>query len=128
MQTGVRDIDGETIGHLIEEQQLSSPIPRATVLIQAIEHDLWPETATVALDWVDAFNGEHLSERRESTTPDVWMSRFAPELQQAASQVRGEGVQACTNRRRASARHSDLRRDGVQRRQRFSGRRPRPIR
>lgn len=91
VQTGVRDIDGETIGHLIEEQQLSSPIPRATVLIQAIEHDLWPETATVALDWVDAFNGEHPSERRESTTPDVWMSRFAPELQQAASQVRGEG-------------------------------------
>ena len=91
VQTGVRDIDGETISRLIAEQQLSSTTPRATVLIQAIEHDLWPETATVALDWVDAFTGEHPSERRETASPGAWMSRFAPELEQAASQVRGEG-------------------------------------
>jgi hypothetical protein len=91
VQTGVRDIDGETIARLIEEQHLRSATPRATVLIQAIERDLWPETATVALDWVDAFVGEHASERREPASPEVWMSRFAPELEQAASQVRGEG-------------------------------------
>lgn len=91
VQTGVRDIDGETISRLIEEQQLSSATPRATVLIQAIEHDLWPETATVVLDWVDAFTGEHPSERREPASPEAWMRRFAPELEQAASQVRGEG-------------------------------------
>lgn len=91
VQTGVRDIDGETISRLIEEQQLGSATPRATVLIQAIEHDMWPETATVALDWVDAFTGEHPSERREPASPEVWMSRFAPELEQAANQVRGEG-------------------------------------
>jgi ribosome biogenesis SPOUT family RNA methylase Rps3 len=91
VQTGVRDIDGETINRLIEEQQLRSTTPRATVLIQAIEHDLWPETATVALDWVDAFIGEHPSERRQPAGPEAWMSRFAPELEQAASQVRGEG-------------------------------------
>jgi hypothetical protein len=91
VQTGVRDIDGETISRLIEEQQLSSTIRRATVLIQAIEHDLWPETATVSLDWVDAFTSKHPSERRETASPGAWMSRFAPELEQAANQVRGEG-------------------------------------
>jgi hypothetical protein len=91
VQTGVRDIESETISRLIEEQQLSSTTSRATVLIQAIEHDPWPETATVALDWVDGFTGEYPSERRESTNPEVWMSRFAPELERAASQVRGEG-------------------------------------
>lgn len=91
VQAGVRDIDGETINRLIEEQQLRSATPRATVLIQGIEHDLWPEIATVALDWVDAFTGEHPSERREPANPEVWMGRFAPELEQAANQVRREG-------------------------------------
>ena len=43
--------------------------PRATVLIQAIDHDLWPETATVALNWVDAFTGDHPSERRGAPQP-----------------------------------------------------------
>jgi ribosome biogenesis SPOUT family RNA methylase Rps3 len=92
VETGVREVVGETITQLVEEQQMRTAAPRATVLIQAIDHDLWPETATVALDWVDGFIGDQPSERREPRRADLWMERFAPDLQNALSQVRGQGV------------------------------------
>jgi hypothetical protein len=91
VETGVREVFGETITQLIEEQQMRAAAPRATVLIQAIDHDLWPETATVALDWVDAFVGEQPSERREVASTELWMERFDPDLQNAIAQVRAQG-------------------------------------
>jgi ribosome biogenesis SPOUT family RNA methylase Rps3 len=91
VETGVREVFGDTITQLIEEQQMRAAAPRATVLIQSIDHDLWPETATVALDWVDAFIGDHPSERREPRSAELWMKRFAPDLQNAVSQVRSQG-------------------------------------
>lgn len=90
-QTGVRDVLSATITQLIEDLQLRSKEPVATVLIQAIDHDLWPETATVAVDWVDGFKGQLPPERRDTTTPELWMERFSPELQRAADHVRRLG-------------------------------------
>lgn len=91
VQTGVRDVLGETVNHLIDEQHLRASEPLATVLIQAIDHDMWPETATVAVDWVDGFAGEQPSERREVLAPELWMERFAPDLHHAADRVRSQG-------------------------------------
>ncbi len=91
VQTGVREVLGETVNDLLDEQHLRAAEPLATVLIQAIDHDLWPETATVAVDWVNGFAGEQPSERREVHAPELWMKRFAPDLRDAADRVRGQG-------------------------------------
>jgi hypothetical protein len=87
----VRDVLSDTITQLIEDLQVRSAEPLATVLIQAIDHDLWPETATVAVDWVAGFKRELPPVRRETTAPELWMERFSPELHQVAAHVRGLG-------------------------------------
>jgi hypothetical protein len=91
VQTGVRDVDSELVNLLLDREAMRVTEPLATVLIQAIDHDLWPETATAAVDWVDGFVGELPSERREARDPKLWMGRFAPELQSTAELVRSQG-------------------------------------
>lgn len=90
VQTGVREILGETIDQLVNDQQMRATEPLATVLIQAIDHDLWPETATITVDWVDGFAGDQPSERRAARAPELWAERFAPDLRNAADRVRGQ--------------------------------------
>jgi len=91
VEAGVRDVVADTVTELIDEQQLRAREPIATVLIQAIAHDVWPETATEALDWLDGFIGEQPQERRETRDPELWAKRFAPELRNAADRVRVAG-------------------------------------
>lgn len=91
IQEGTREVDAPIVSRLVDEQALRATEPTATLLIQAIDHDLWPETASVAVDWVDAFIGEHPSERREPHEPDVWSTRFAPDLRAAAAAIRQSG-------------------------------------
>jgi hypothetical protein len=91
VQTGVREVCGDTVNDLLDEHGMRASEPLATILIQAIDHDLWPETATVAVDWVDGFSGDQPSERREVRTSTLWMKRFAPDLYNAAERVRGQG-------------------------------------
>ena len=92
IQEGTREVDAPIVNQLVDEQTLRASEPTATLLIQAIDHDLWPETASVAVDWVDAFAGEEPSERREPREPDAWSARFAPDLRAAAATVRQSGV------------------------------------
>jgi hypothetical protein len=91
IQEGTREVDAPIVNRLVDEQTLRATEPTATLLIQAIDHDLWPETASVAIDWVDAFAGEQPSERREPHDPDVWNARFAPDLRAAAATIRHSG-------------------------------------
>lgn len=91
IQEGTREVDAPIVNRLVDEQTLRSTEPTATLLIQAIDHDLWPETASAAIDWVDAFAGEQPSERRELHDADVWNARFAPDLRAAAAAIRQSG-------------------------------------
>ena len=91
VQEGTRAVDAELVNQLVDALTLRAAEPTATVLIQAIERDLWPETATSAVDWVDAFHGEQAAERRETLEAGAWNERFAPELEVAASAIRQSG-------------------------------------
>ena len=92
IEEGVRDVIAQTVSELVDALSLRSPAPRMTVLIQAIDRDPLPELADVALDWVDAFEGEEPGSRRRTTSPDAWNERFAPELEAAQQQIRAGGV------------------------------------
>jgi hypothetical protein len=91
IEEGTREVDAPIVNRLVDEQTLRASEPTATLLVQAIDHDLWPETASVAVDWVDAFAGEQPSERREAREPGVWSARFAPDLHAAAATIRQSG-------------------------------------
>lgn len=45
IQEGTREVDAPIVSRMVEEQTMRASEPTATVLIQAIDHDLWPETA-----------------------------------------------------------------------------------
>lgn len=91
IQEGVREVVAETVSQLVDERSLRATEARAGVLIQAIARDPLPDLAVVALDWVDAFEGETPAERRRTTDPHAWDDRFAPELREAEQQVAAGG-------------------------------------
>lgn len=91
VQDGIRDVDADVVSEVVEERKLRATEPRATVLIQAIDRDVYPELATVALDWVADFVGDDPRARREPTDPAAWGSRFAPELADAERAVAAQG-------------------------------------
>jgi len=91
VEDGIRDVDSAIVGEIIEARGLRAGTPRATVVIQAIDHDIYPELATETIDWVDAFPGDDPRQRRQPADPSVWQTRFAPELARVEQSIRGSG-------------------------------------
>jgi hypothetical protein len=88
---GVRELDVERLQQIIREQQLAVDVKRATLLIQALESDPWPETATAAVDWVDLFDGDEAVTRRQLHVPSGWNDVLRPQLQEAAAEIKRQG-------------------------------------
>lgn len=80
------DIQNE-IKHLLRPGEL----PAASLLIQAIDRDLIWEAATVALDWVDLFDGDEPRTRRVIQDSNHWNTKFRKEIQDAAKSMRSRG-------------------------------------
>ena len=91
VETGVRDIDAAAVSKVVAQRQLRAADPRATMLIQAIDHDVYPELATEQVDWVAEFHGDSPRVRREPRSADIWHTRFAPELQAAERSIDARG-------------------------------------
>jgi hypothetical protein len=89
---GVRWIDADGVRTMVKELDLEDGNPEAALLVQAIEHDLWPESATAAVDWVHLFIGDEARERRQLRDPTSWNSRLLPELEAAVSEIRRTGI------------------------------------
>lgn len=62
--------------------------PSCVLLVQAIDRYPHPEDATVALDWVDLFDGEDPFTRRCPRDPAAWETRMRPELRTAVDRLR----------------------------------------
>lgn len=69
---------------------LHTAAPRAILLVQAIGRDPHPEDATVALDWVDLYEGEDAAARRRPKDPAAW-ARMDTELQAAVHALQDDG-------------------------------------
>lgn len=89
--TGVREISSPDMEKLVADSGLRSERRKATLLVEAIERDAWADSATVHLDWVDAYLGENARSRRSLRDPSDWNRRFLPDLHRAAAQLRGQG-------------------------------------
>ncbi len=90
VEEGTRDVNADIVAAVVDQRQLRANRPRATVLIQQIDRDVYPELATESVDWVDAFPGDDPRQRRAPADPEIWQTRLASELAQAEQSVRAQ--------------------------------------
>jgi SMODS-associated and fused to various effectors sensor domain len=88
IRTGVRELDAESVQRVADTLQLLAGTPRATLLVQSLRPDPWPETATASVDWVELFEGDDAASRRQLKDPAGWNDRLKPELAAAVEQLR----------------------------------------
>lgn len=90
IQEGRRSLDRASVDELIKGLGLPAAPPRATLLIQCLEREAWPDSSTAAVDWVDLFVGDEPRARRQLIDPDDWEGRLRPELRAAVAQVHAQ--------------------------------------
>jgi hypothetical protein len=88
IRTGVRELDASGLRELADKLHLLAGTPRATLLVQSLSPDPWPETATAAVDWVDLFEGDEPGSRRQLKDPAGWNDQLKPELVAAVDRIR----------------------------------------
>jgi hypothetical protein len=88
IRKGVRELDADAVQNLAAKLQLLAGKPRATLLVQSLRPDPWPETATASVDWVDLFEGDDAGSRRQLMDPSDWNDRLKPELAAAVDGIR----------------------------------------
>jgi hypothetical protein len=88
IRKGVRELDADAVQNLAATLELLAGKPRATLLVQSLRPDPWPETATASVDWVDLFEGDDAASRRQLKDPSAWNDRLKPELAAAVDVIR----------------------------------------
>jgi len=88
---GRREIDRSMFKTELSRLDLQAGTPQATLLIQEINHDPWPASATAMVDWVDLFEGDEPRVRRYPKDPGAWDHRMRPDLKAAVAEVRQRG-------------------------------------
>ncbi len=75
----------------IDRLKLRVEEPYAVLAIHALGRDPVAADETVALDWVDRFEGEEARERRQLRNPADWNAVLRQQLRRAAEQIRAGG-------------------------------------
>ncbi len=88
---GRREIDRSGLMTELSRLGLQAGTRQATLLIQEINHDPWPDSATAMVDWVDMFDGDEPRVRRNTVDPRAWDEQMRPELQRAVAVIRQRG-------------------------------------
>ena len=90
---GIRELDADGLMEIAHAKRLLGSKNRATLLIQSLESDPWPEAATAYVDWVDLFEGSDAFSRRQLRRPDEWNSLMKPELCTAVTKIKRQQYQ-----------------------------------
>ena len=85
---GVRELDADSLRDIAETKNLMAGTSRATLLIQSLEADPWPEAAISAVYWVDLFEGSDAFSRRQLVNPETWNTRLKEELRAAVDEIK----------------------------------------
>ena len=88
---GRRVITGEDVAKEVERMRLHADDPRAVLLVQAINRDPNPDDATVALDWVDLYDGDSPPTRRQPHDPTGWAT-MSHDIDQAVNSLTAQGL------------------------------------
>lgn len=88
---GRRIITAADIVEEVDRVGLHAEDSRAVLLVQAINSDRNPEDATVALNWVDLYEGDSPATRRRPRDPASWATMSA-DLDQAVDTLVAQGL------------------------------------
>lgn len=91
IEEGRTSLDRAAVEGLVTAMGLPAAPPRATLLLQCLARDPWPDAATAAVDWVPLFDGDEPPLRRQLRDPDAWEHRLRPELRAAVASLQAEG-------------------------------------
>jgi hypothetical protein len=91
IEEGRTSLDRSAVEGLISTMGLPAEPPRAALLIQCLDHAPWPDTASVALDWVELFDGDEPRQRRQLRDPADWEARLRHDLRAAVATIRAQG-------------------------------------
>jgi len=92
IEEGTRSLTAETLRPRLAQYDLTAARASATLLIQAIDHDPWPDAATASVDWVELFDGDDPRTRRQLRDPKDWNERLKPEVRQAVKAIKEHGL------------------------------------
>jgi hypothetical protein len=90
---GERMLDAAGLRSFVERRERSADDRRGVLLVQALDHDPWPEAANVVLDWVDLFDGTEAGNRRQLRDPALWNAQVKDELRAAVLEMRRQGFE-----------------------------------
>ena len=91
---GRRRLTTHDIRQEIASLNLRQREPTGILLVQAIDRDPMPESATVALDWVDYFIGDEPRRRRRLHDIKLWNSRLRLELRGTVQKFRAKSYRS----------------------------------
>ena len=88
---GKRRLSKEDLERAVEPLKRPGTLPAVSLLVQAIDRDPMPETATIVLDWIDKFPGDEPRVRRLPSSQGLWNGRFRADIRSAARSLRSLG-------------------------------------
>jgi SMODS-associated and fused to various effectors sensor domain len=88
---GCSALENEEMNQLVDRLGLRLETPRATLAIQAIDRHPGLELALASVDWIAEFPGAEPRERRQTTDPSAWNTKFKHELSAAVDEIRRKG-------------------------------------
>jgi hypothetical protein len=90
VEGGQRVVTAKDIHQAVDELGLRRVEPSAILVVQAIDTDPHADEATVALNWIDLFDGDQPRVRVQPRDPSDWQS-MDRELTEAAATLESEG-------------------------------------
>jgi hypothetical protein len=90
VRQGRRILTRDELEAEVDALNLRATAPKAILLVQAIGRDPHPDDATVALDWVDLYDGDEPAQRRRPKDPTAW-ARMDAELRAAVDTLHDSG-------------------------------------
>jgi hypothetical protein len=88
---GRRQITADDVNTEVDRRRLRATDPRAVLLVQAINRDPSPDDATLALDWVELYEGDSPPARRQPRDPASWTTMSA-DIDNAVAQLASHGL------------------------------------
>lgn len=86
-----RRVGPDDLAAELDQRKLRGKDAYATLLVDGIDRDPWPDSAVVRLDWVDLFVGDDPRERRQLKEPRLWNERLRPDVVKAAQTLKTRG-------------------------------------
>ena len=87
---GKRKLTIDELHQAVAPLKRPDDLPAASLLIQAIDHDPMPDSATIVLDWTDQFPGEGPKTRRLPVDQASWNGQFRSDLHMAKQSLRAQ--------------------------------------